>query len=166
MASLLDLPATAELVLSLFVTHLEDLDVDIPARRYVAPGSMVPWDGEQLVVNLQSIDQGQPGQPIGTTQTAATVVLAAQFGVGLLREVPMLHGEGPINAMVPDSGEMNAAGLVSMGDVAALTRAALAIQTDNELVGPGEGIVIGPVTPLGPEGGLAGHRLILSVSLT
>ncbi len=166
MASLLDLPGAATRILATFTTHLEALGVDVPERRYVAPGTLIPWDGEQLVVNLQQIQQGQPGAEIGTTYVPQATNLQAQFSVSIVRPVPALNADGPLVAMIPDSTQIGEAGTVFMSDAAALVRAALEIHTAYALTGPGEGFVIGPCIPLGPEGGHVGYRMLITLSLS
>lgn len=174
MASLQTLTADAEKILAAFATALTARGVELPDRRYVAPGQINAWDGEQLVVNLQSIDQGQPGRPFGGTYIPAALNFTAQFAVSIVREIPALYGEGPLTTMVPTALELDDAGQGSLTDGAALILAATDIYAASihgtagqglAVTGPGEGFEIGPCYPVGPEGGLAGHRLLVTISL-
>lgn len=166
MASLANLGATAEQLLAGFAKQLAGQNIDLPARQYVAPGQAIPWDGEQLGVNLQSIDQGQPGIAFTGTYVPQATNLFATFAVWIVRVIPALSGEGTLEEMVPDAAELDQAGQAAMSDAAALVHAALALHTNYMLTGPGEGFEIGACSPVGPEGGLSGHRLLLAISLT
>lgn len=166
MASIRDLGGAAELILSEFVTQLEVLGVEIPERRYVAPGSMIPWDGEQLVVNLQQIEQGHPGAPQGGTFTPTATVLMAAFTVSIVREIPALSGDHVLSAMIPDGPTLDGAGTFAMGDAAGLALAAVAVHQSYLVTSPGEDFEIGPCAAVGPEGAMAGHRLQIAVSLS
>lgn len=167
MASLQDLPGTAEKILTVFSQQLDSLGVELPERRYVAPGSMIVWDGEQMTVALMSIDQGHPG----VAQTQATHprarVLYATFSVNLVRSVSALGDTGPFadGGGVPDTDTMDADGKQGVGDAQALILAADAAAKGYLLTGPGEDLAIGPLQPLGPEGALMASRLLLSLSL-
>jgi hypothetical protein len=159
------LAAGAQGLLNSFATELAALGIDVPPAQYVASG-IVAWDGESLTVYLGTIDQGQPGAPIGTSfQVGAATILSATFYVQILRETPALNGEGFAADMTPSPDVLGEAGLMAVGDAGALIQAAIAIHTKYLATGPGEGFKIGPVTPLGPEGGLGGMRLALEVSL-
>lgn len=166
MPSLRDLPAGARQVLAAFERQLQAQDVALPDRRYVAPGVLPVWDGEQLVVNLQQVLQGQPGAPqLGTPIPPAARVLAAQWAVTLVRSVPALEVDGPVPETIPDVPEMEEAGLDTMNDAAALLLAAQRIHEAYELSRPGQGYAIDGVRPLGPEGGLAANQLLVTISL-
>lgn len=166
MASLQALGSYAESLLEAFATQLVAFGVTPPAEQYVGAGSLVAWDGEHLAVTLVSIDQGQPGAPYsGTFQPGVVTTLAAQFTVEILREVPALAGEGGLAQMVPSQEALDAAGQISMNDAAGLVQAAIAIHDDSTMTPSGTGFAIGACTSLGPDGGLAGHRLVVTVSL-
>lgn len=166
MASLPDLSGTAARILAVFAEHLEALGVTLPDRQHVAPGAVPVWDGEQLVVHLSTIQQGQPGAEIGTTMAPTAVTFVAQFAVTLVRSVQSLQPDGPLAAMIPGDADISADGAMVLGDAAAVIRAAAEIHGSYDLAGPGEGFVIGPLIPLGPQGGLAANRLLLALSLT
>lgn len=166
MPSLRDLPGGAREVLAAFVAKLEAAGVEIPERRYVAPGVVPVWDGEQLVVNLQQIVQGQPGAPnLGTPIPPQARVFAAQWAVTLVRSVPALETDGPLGELIPDTGEMEEAGAANMVDMAALLSAAQAIHEGYVLTRPGQGFAVDGAQTQGPEGGLAAARLLFTASL-
>lgn len=166
MPSLRDLPGGAREVLAAFVAKLEAAGVEIPERRYVAPGVVPVWDGEQLVVNLQQIVQGQPGAPsLGTPIPPQARIFAAQWAVTLVRSVPALETDGPVAEMIPDMAEMEEAGSGNMADVAALLAAAQSIHEGYVLSRPGQGYAIDGCQTQGPEGGLCAARLLVTISL-
>jgi hypothetical protein len=174
------LGAAAQQLLGAFINQFEQLGIDIPESRYVASG-IVPWDGPSLTVNLGSITQGQPGIPHGVTyQPAKSTNWTASLYVQIIRPAPNLYGEGMAESMIPDADQLGRAGTQSLNDAGALTQAAVQIHgmagqrggfTDTGaftggVTGPGEGFVIGPVIPLGPEGDLSAMRITLEFSLT
>ena len=167
MASINDLGATAEAILNAFATQLELQGVELPKVQYVAPGSMIAWDAPSLTVALETITQGQPGAPFGQTYQIGTVTeLSASFGILLIREIPALTSEGSLDDMIPSQFVLDTAGQSILGDAANLVKAAIAIHDKYLITSPGEGFVIGPITPLGPQGGMAGHKLNLEISLS
>lgn len=165
MASVAALGETAQQILATFAAQLEAQGVTLPERQYVAPGALVPWDGEQLVVNLQQIQQGQPGAPfLATPQPASATVLAAQWAVSLVRPAPMIESE-PLQ-QIPSAEDIGVAGSEGMLDAAQLVLAAVAIHAAHSLTGPGQGFAIDGCSPLGPEGGLFANRLLFTLSLS
>jgi hypothetical protein len=159
------LSTDVEALLGDFVEQFAALGVDPPVAQYVASG-LVPWDGESLTVSLGDVNQGQPGAPYaGTYVTGVETTLAVALGVQVLREVPVISGDGYGQMMVPGAAQLNAAGLQTFSDAQALLQAAVNIHVAYEATGPGEGFAIGPLITLGPDGGLAGVRLQLHLSL-
>lgn len=155
----------AKALLTAFETELVALGVTLPERRYVAPGQIAVWDGEQLALNLSEIVRGQPGALVETTTPPVPTVLAAHFSLQLVRAVPALSNEGPMGAMVPEEGDLNTSGLQSVADADALSLAAINIQQAHTTDEAGMGFSIGPLSTLGPDGGMAAVMLKLAVSL-
>ena len=166
MASLQTLPAVAEKILSLFTAELTAQGVTVPSRRYVTPGGLIPWDTDQLTVSLMSVDQGQPGIGDTTTMIPQAVVFYASYSVNLIRAIPVVNTEGFAGTQLPTAAELDESGQQLQTDAGALLLAAAAIHIGYTLTDPGQGFVIGPLQPVGPEGGLAGSRLMLTISLS
>lgn len=166
MASLQALPAVAEQLLSLFAAQLTSQGVTLPERRYVAPGSQIVFDGEQMTVCLMGMAQGQPGQGYGQTMVPEALTIWASFSVNLVREVSVVNTEGFAAMEIPTMAEQDADGQAAIGDAQALILAASAVHRSYALTGPGEGFVIDGLQPIGPEGGLVANRLLISVSLS
>lgn len=166
MASLTNLPALAEQFLTLFSAQLTAQGVEVPDRQYRQAGSIPVWDGEQLTTGLMGIAQGQPGQAYPQTFAPQALNLYATFFVLLIREISVISTEGFTPGEVPTAEDSDADGVNVIGDGQALVIAASAIHTAHTMTGPGEGFVIDGLQPLGPEGGLAGSRLLISVSLS
>lgn len=160
-----DLGAEAARLLQLFADQLVELDIEIPETQMVSPGSIPAWDGEMLVCSLQRVDQGHPGatQP-GTMYRA---VFAVTFAVTLVRSVPALFGDGqPGPAMIPAPEDVTVSGTSGFDDAAALIVAAAAIHEGNLFTDPGDDFEIGGVTPVGPQGGLAGQSISITTSVS
>lgn len=140
---------------------------DVPVERFVAIGQQPPWDGELLAVSLLGINQGpEPGTELGmTVRPAAAVVFHAQFAVTLLRQVTILNNDGSVNEMLPTSIEMLADGEALIGDAGNLVWAATQVYQRQIVTDYGQGFVIGPCLPLNPDGGYAGTRLAIAVSV-
>jgi hypothetical protein len=166
MASLTELPAVAQRILDLFSAQLSEQGVVIPARCYVAAGSMIVWDGEQMTVALMGITQGQPGVGYAQTYVPEALNLYASFSVALVRSVATISTEGFAGVEVPTAAQQDTDGQATIADAQALVTAASAIHVGHLLTGPGEGFVIDGLQPLGPEGGLAASRLLISLSLS
>jgi hypothetical protein len=163
--SLANLAATAEALLAAYVSELTALGITLPDRQYVAPGTLVPWDGDQLVVNISNIQAGHPGAPSAAQAHPQTVTFYAEFGILLVRQVAGLTGEGLAGEMVPYAADLDADGQIAMSDASALVRATVAIWTTQTIAPIGMGFVIGACTAFGPEGGLCGWRQAVEVSL-
>jgi hypothetical protein len=166
MASLANLPATADLILALFTAQLKAQGVRLPDRQYRQAGSQPVWDGEQLTTGLMGIAQGQPGLAYPQTFVPEALNLYATFFVLLIREIVVINTEGFTGMEIPTALEQDADGVALIGDGAQLVIAAAKIHLARSLTENGEGFVIDGLQPLGPEGGLSGSRLLLSVSLT
>ena len=150
-----------------FIAQLKAQSIEVPERTYVAPGNLIPFDGEQLVVSLQDVGQGQPGSPFAGSYVPGAEILMAQFAIALVREVPALTGEGFVNQMVPEAEELGVAGVAAVEDVSALVFSAIAIHKAHLVTEGGlQGFEVGPCSTIGPEGGLAAARLLVSVSLS
>jgi hypothetical protein len=155
----------APALLAAFVKQLEAQGIELPERQYVAPGSIAVWDSEQLAINLQDILRGQPGEAVEKTTWPVPTVVVAQFAVQLVRLVPALSNDGPLQTVVPGEVEIGVSGMQAMDDADAIVEAALAIQQAHTVTEPGMGFGIGQVSTLGPEGGLAAVMLKVTISL-
>lgn len=166
MASLTNLPGTAEQILQLFAAQLSLQDVQLPERQYVQPGSMPVWDGEQLTAGLMGLAQGQPGIAHATTFVPEAISFYATFFVLLIREIHVISTEGFTAMEIPTAEQLDADGQMLIGDGGQLVLAASQIHQARVLVANGEGFVIDGLQPLGPEGGMVANRLLLSVSVS
>jgi hypothetical protein len=152
----------AKLALTAFGEQLTELGVDLPQRQYVAPGLIPVWDGEQFVVNLQDIAQGQPGHPFGESFIPGAENFSAQYAVTIVRTVPTLNEGGMLE---PSEEELNEAGFQTIADCESLVKAAVKVHASQVLSGLGRNFAIDPAGPMGPDGGLAAARLLFTVSL-
>jgi hypothetical protein len=161
-----DLPGSAQRVLDAFVLQLETQGLSLPERRYVAPGTIDVWDGEQMVVYLAHILQGEPGVPTMATPIPPQARhLHGQWAIVLVRAVAIMEREGPVAGQIPGPESLAEGGAATMADAAELVMAAAALHARYALTAPGQGFSIDGCTPEGPQGGLVGTRLLISLSL-
>jgi hypothetical protein len=154
----------APALLAAFIKQLEAHGVTLPERQYIAPGTIPVWDGEQLVINLQDVQRGQPGAPVAQTTLPVPTVLAAQFSIQLVRVVPALT-DGGLEMAIPEASTIGQSGVQAIGDADALMEAAIAVQEAHTATEAGMGFAIGPLMTLGPEGGCAAVMLKVTISL-
>jgi hypothetical protein len=119
------------------------------------------------------IAPGQPGAPTQTTVNPYGLVWAATFAVVLARVVPVISGEGTLEAMLPEVEELNSSGEAIIDDAEALARAAEAIHLASlerdspiAITGPGEGFAVEEIGPMSVAGGLVATRCVLTLSLS
>lgn len=180
MARLLTLGASAAQLLTAFseqLTLLGAVPDNDPVTTYLAPGAVVAWDSEnQLTMTLRSIDPGFPGKPTAAATDPRAKTFAATFEIALLRAVPIIGTDGPMNtSIVPAPADINQAGMQTIDDAGIMIAAAAAIelaiftQAKNPyplVGGPGEQWATGPVRPAGPSGGLAGVAMVVWLGLS
>lgn len=162
MASLADLPGTANAILAAFADALEEGGLTVPERRYVHSGTGAAWDGPQLTVGIIDVKQGQPGGAIATTQSPRAVNFFGEWRVVLLRATDTL-GDGP--RMLPSDDAIDESGEQAMEDVGALIKAFSTVHVNNAITSSGEGMVLQACRPLAEAGGMVGTELLLDLSL-
>ena len=166
MASLQDLPGVADQLLAIFGAQLVELGVQLPARQYRNPSSLVAWDGEQFTVSLMGIAQGQPGRMIGQTiRPPQALHFYASFALTIVRLVSVINTDGFADVEIPTASEIDADGVTTLSDAQALILAASRVYGQHSITSPDEGYEIAGVTPVGPEGGMAGNRLIVNLTV-
>lgn len=149
-----------------FGSQLEAQGIELPDRQYFSPGQIPAWDGEQLVGNLIGLAQGGAGMNMAQTMHPAAVRYAASFSIALLRAIPIVQAEpGPFEYAVPTDEAINGAGLQFAADFEAMLKACQAIHAQYLIAYPGMDFEVGPVQTVGPDGGLAGPKVNLTVSI-
>lgn len=161
------LSAAAEYLLALVTAEITAAGVVVPKVSYVNPGGLVAADGEQLVVALAQMNEGQPGIPGGGFIPAPMQFRYVEFHVLLLRKVAALSGNVQGKNSIPSSAAMNASGVQILDDGMALWTAGQNIKAKQELTGAlNQPVMVGPMTAYGPEGGLAGSQLTIAWTFT
>lgn len=156
-----DLASSAKTLLDLLTAELEAAGVSIPDLAYVAPGGVLIPDGEQLVVLLGRLGEGAPGSAVGGFTVPDMTFRHVEFNVCLLRKVASLDTK----SRTPSASAINADGMTTMGDSINLFDAGQAIKNTYAVAEPLQPIIVGPLTPWGPEGGLAGSQLEMAWTL-
>jgi hypothetical protein len=138
----------------------------LPGNQYVGAGE-IPWDKPGLYVYLGDASTGQPGKPetqnIGSSRG---IFYRVSFYVMILRVVATFgyFNDGGVST-APDA-VLNANGTQAVRDAGALLQAAAAIKASDTIVSSqNAGFVVGQLTPLGPQGGMAAMRLLLDFSI-
>ena len=159
---------SAKTLLDAFASQLvaNDQNFPLPGSRYVGAGE-IPWDGEGLYVYLAGGFTGQPGQPVATNIVSVNAMTyAVSFYVMLVRGVSSFGYWNSDGLAIPDDVNLEAEGIQAVNDAGALVQAAIDIKDSGLIVRNGQtGFVIGQVTPVGPQGGLAAMRLQLDLSV-
>ena len=160
---MIDVAAPAQRLLQAVIDHFESHDWDLPGRRYLAPGQQagLAVDDEHLCVALVQLrraaaEGSRQGSSPGKGAGPATLA-SATYLLRLMRCVATLDDEGH----APPAHEINADGLRLMADPGQLMDAVFAwaaAEPHNLTVDPG------PVEPLGPEGGYAGHSIRITLA--
>lgn len=161
---MIDVAAPAERILDAVVAHHTARGWDLPASRYVAAGQVqeLAADGEHLAVAFAGLHRGastnsrsQAGSP--AYGAGAAPLVRAEYMLRLLRCVSVVDDQG----YAPAVEQIHADGLRLLTDPGRLVDAIYA-WADTE---PHNATVDwGPVEPVGPGGGLAGHivRIVLA----
>lgn len=153
------------------VAHFAAADIELPDRRYVAPGNpqLVAWDCEQLVVALTGIGWGAaPDAATGSvkpgTQASALGIRHAVFSVQLVRCTPVSKDN---RTPWPPPEEIHASGLRFMQDAGRLSQALVTVVAElrQSIAQDRSGLVeAGVLTSLGPEGGYHGLEATLAIT--
>lgn len=167
--SLIALGDVAQALLDTLIAAAADEGIDLPERRFVTAGAAggEAWDGEQVTVGLQQLvpaNASKLGVVTGQgTQTSrgALPMTAAALRIEIVRCHPTMGDDGS----PPLAEDEQAAGVAALRDAALLHELRNRAIADAALTGgePGD-ILPGPITPAGPEGGLAGMSLLLTVT--
>jgi hypothetical protein len=157
------LGADVHSLLDQFVEDLTDQGIVIPKLVFVGSGE-IAWDGPLLAIHLNNLPSGEPGVPQGAMRVADQYHFNVSLFVMLLREVASV-GPNSGRAQTPSAKAMNAEGMASFNDAAALTLAAVNIFGDYSSTTYGETVKIIGTDPVGPYGGLAGVRLRVDLNV-
>lgn len=130
-----------------------------PARRYVWAGDLA-FDCDQFVAHGVTITQGIPGAPGQIEEVREWSVWSVQFGLTVVRCVPVDDDGEPI-----DTAAATALGLMALEDAGALMRYTLAAYNAGALLPGCSSVVLGPVVWGGPLGGVVGTTLLVNAQL-
>lgn len=161
----------AQKVLDGVVAHFEAASVELPDRRYVAPGNpqLIAWDCEQLVVALTGIGWGASPESAGGSvkpgsQMSVQGVRHAVFSIQLVRCTPVSTST---RTPWPPPEEIQAAGEKFMRDAGILSQALVTMVAElrESLTPDRSGLVeAGALTSLGPEGQHHGMEATLAIT--
>lgn len=153
----------ARQVLDTVAAGLEAANQPAPARQYVADGNLVAWDCEQLVVAVEQTlgHQGNvSAESLDPGLAFAMAPRAAVMGIWLVRCCPTVNDEGkpPAAERVDESAQL------VLRDPQIMLETLWRAHAAGDL-GDCQGLVFQRWQAVGPEGGLTGGVLRLSINL-
>jgi hypothetical protein len=157
-----DLNELLQTVFDQAVTRLQLLGVQLPDRQYISGGSALAYDSDQFTVNLNRVSGGRPVAE-DTLQFNPFRTYFAEVQVTLLRRAPMIGTRGALPSVTDE--ETSAA--QQLADMMNLSQVMGDMAADGTLCNGYRGIpvAVGPTTPYGPEGGLVGSLVVVSVQV-
>lgn len=151
----------AERLLAALLAVYDEARVELPTRRYLAPGPMTAWDDEHAAVYLTSTlpgssdrantPGGHPARGAGAQSTPR-----GAYEARVVRCIPTLDDDGaapPADAITSSAREL-------LRDVGLLLDAVYRFAGEAPL---GSVATPGQAQPLGPDGGLAGWSVTVTV---
>ncbi|MDE1904833.1 MAG: hypothetical protein KGH75_00090 [Rhodospirillales bacterium] len=129
-----------------------------PTRVGFVPGALLAYDDDQLTVNWLTVPLGMPGHDVTESVTPFNVLLYYTFSITLVRKVHVVTGAGTQGG-IPTTAQLDADAVAVSTDAALLLAAVQTIRSESLLVTYGTPFAYGPLTSVGPEGGLAGSRI-------
>ncbi|MDN5919086.1 MAG: hypothetical protein L0I76_28995 [Pseudonocardia sp.] len=161
---MIDVAAPAVRILDAVVAHFEDRGWELPARRYVAVGAQhaIAVDDEHLIVSLVQMTPGASdttarGGGYPARGASATMMPRATYMIRLMRCVATVDDDGH----PPPAATLHADGLRLLADPGRLLDSVYAWA---EAEPHNATVTLGQVDPEGPEGGLAGHMLAVTLA--
>lgn len=161
---MIDVAAPARRLLDAVVDHFADHDWDLPARRYIAAGQQagIAADTEHLAVALATVQRGASENSRGgggspAHGAGAAPLVRAEYLLRLMRCVAVVDDDGT----PPTAQQIHADGLRLLEDPGHMLAALYAwaeAEPHNATVN------FGPIEPVGPEGGLAGHLVRVALA--
>lgn len=163
-----DLASLAQKIFDGVRLHFEAAAVELPERRYIAPGGPreTAWDCAQYTVALtgigwgQAVDANQPTPRLGLPSSVASMRHAV-FAIQIVRCTPVAPNRQPY----PEVVALNAAGLDFLRDAGLLSQALVTLVAQlRQSLGREALAQAGVVEPIGPEGGF--HAVEATISIT
>ena len=162
---MIDVAAPALRLLDAVVDHFADHDWDLPPRRYIAAGQQagIAADDEHLAVALAAVHRGAAENSRGGGSSSpaygagAAPLVRADYLLRLMRCVAVVDDDGT----PPTAQQIHADGLRLLEDPGHMLAALYAwgeAEPHNATVN------FGPIEPVGPEGGLAGHLVRVTLA--
>lgn len=180
----LNLVPIATAILERIEAHFADANVELPDRRYIAPGATdnVAHDFSdvqgnvcgQLVVTLDGIGWGASSQNVTDinvkpgAQSSAAGVRHAVFQIQLVRCTPSANRNSRFGSAAPAVEDIHAAGLDFLRDAELLSQALLVLCSEltTSFITNRAGLVqAGVIQPIGPSGGVHGAQAQIEITV-
>lgn len=158
----------ASTLLSQAGAALDEYDIGGYSNRIVLPGRQAPWDkpGTLLILFVKTnmgnigVEEFLAAEP-GSEALARNV---AQFSIELYSDIPEYTASSVAGFGAPQKGPTTSAALGLMDAAWTVFAWLEQLQWKNDLF-PFKPVMIGPIEPLGPEGGVAGMSIAVQVEL-
>jgi hypothetical protein len=163
----LDIRSMAMKFLEVVEEHFASAEVELPARRYLAPGApdTVAWDCEQLVVSLTGLGWGQAPDLAPVTRKIGTQANLAMRHIVLSIQLIRCTPKPDRNGRPPEVEKIHAAGEQFMRDAGLLSQALVeACSQIKKDLDRADMAVPGVVEPGAAEGGYQGLEASMQIT--
>ena len=129
----------------------------LPSRVGFVPGAMTAYDGDQLTLNWMDIQTGMPEADQNRPINPAELIFFYVFSFTFLRKVATQSGQGKQGG-IPSTAQLARDAATTATDGPLLLGALVAIHAAGTIQPVNVPFQYGPISTVGPEGGLAGVR--------
>jgi hypothetical protein len=149
-------------LLGLVADGLVNQGVTVPDRQYVAPGSDLVFDCEQLTIRLTRIIPGMQGADTPyPVVTHSKLRKTCELFVTMVRCIPTIHDDGS----PPTVSEYGPQTQIMFDDAMALRIVMEDIEHKHLLLPPNVPATIGELHTVGPLGGFAANEMMYSAEI-
>lgn len=152
-------------LLTQVTTRMTAYGSTLPTVQYVAPGQTVAYDGEQVTTNVLRVFAGRPGAEDPVEYSSGFIYMSVEMMVVIVRETPMLEDGVGGAAVIPNPTAIQANAQLMLQDAQNLVQSLIDIVEQKALGNYGMPVTIGPVTTVGPEGGVVAVTGTLTMPL-
>lgn len=161
--SSVDLYTAAINLLAHVTTRMTAAGITLPALQYVAPGSVITPDTEQVAVGIGRLFSGEPGSE-HPVQSVRLGTVGADLNISVVRSTPTMQNSTG-QPVLPSVSALQANAQLIATDGLELHRALIHARDTYAVVDRGIPVGVGPTTVGGPEGGVVWVSSIFSIQV-